>query len=64
MLPFDNMSGYPEQDYFADGIAEDIVTALSRFRRLAVTARNISFAYKNQAGDMLRIGRSWASAMC
>ena len=57
VLPFDNMSGDPEQDYFADGIAEDIITALSRFRRLAVTARTISFAFKNQASDMLLIGR-------
>lgn len=57
VLPFDNMSGDPEQEYFADGIAEDIITALSRFRRLAVTARNISFAYKSQASDMVQIGR-------
>jgi TolB-like protein len=57
VLPFDNMSGDPEQEYFGDGIAEDIITALSRFRRLVVTARNSSFSYKSQGLDMVALGR-------
>ena len=57
VLPFENMSGDPEQEYFADGIAEDIITALSRFRRLVVSARNTSFAYKGGAGDLAVLGR-------
>ena len=57
VLPFDNMSGDPEQEYFADGIAEDIITALSRFRSLFVIARNSSFAYKGKAVDIKRVGR-------
>jgi len=57
VLPFDNMSGDPEQGYFADGIAEDIITALSRFRRLFVTARNTSFAHRGGAGDLAVLGR-------
>ncbi len=57
VLPFDNMSGDPEQEYFADGIAEDVITALSRFRSLFVVARNSSFTYKGQAGDIAGIGR-------
>jgi adenylate cyclase len=57
VLPFDNMSGDPEQAYFADGIAEDIITALSRFRQFHVTARNSSFAYKGQATDIKKVGR-------
>lgn len=56
VLPFNNMSGDPEQEYFADGIAEDIITALSRFRRLLVTARNTSFAYKGGVGDVSVLG--------
>ena len=46
VLPFSNMSGDPEQDYFADGIVEDIITALSHFKSLFVIARNSSFTYK------------------
>jgi hypothetical protein len=46
VLPFRNMSGEPEQEYFADGMVDDIITALSRFRGLFVIARNSSFAYK------------------
>jgi len=57
VLPFQNMSGEPEQDYFADGMAEDITTALSRFRFLFVIARNSSFTYKGQAVDVRQIGR-------
>jgi adenylate cyclase len=57
VLPFDNMSGDPEQEYFADGIAEDVITALSRFRSLFVIARNSSFTYKGGAVDITRVGR-------
>jgi adenylate cyclase len=49
VLPFENMSGDPEQDYFADGMVEEIITALSRIRSLFVIARNSSFTYKGQA---------------
>ena len=65
MLPFQNMSGDPEQEYFADGMVEDIITALSRFKSLFVIARNSSFTYKGKAVD---ISRSWqgnsACVMC
>jgi adenylate cyclase len=57
VLPFTNMSGDADQDYFADGIAEDIITALSRFRHLFVIARNSSFTYKGRAVDVKRVGR-------
>ncbi len=57
VLPFDNMSGDPEQEYFADGITEDIITALSRFRWFFVIARNSSFTYKGQAVDIKQVGR-------
>jgi TolB-like protein len=57
VLPFANMSGDPEQDYFADGMVEDIITALSRFRHLFVIARNSSFTYKNRAVDIKKVGR-------
>ncbi len=57
VLPFENMSGDPEQEYFADGIAEDVITTLSRFRSLFVIARNSSFTYKGHAVDVTRIGR-------
>jgi TolB-like protein/tetratricopeptide (TPR) repeat protein len=57
VLPFTNMSGDPEQDYFADGMAEDIITALSRCSGLFVIARNSSFTYKGQAVDIRRVGR-------
>jgi adenylate cyclase len=57
VLPFNNMSGDPEQDYFADGIVEDIITALSRIRWLFVIARNSSFAYKGRTVDIKQIGR-------
>ena len=55
VLPFTNMSGDPEQEYFADGITEDIITELSKFRTLFVIARNSSFAFKNQALDARQI---------
>jgi adenylate cyclase len=57
VLPFQNMSGDAEQDYFADGMAEDITTALSRFRILFVIARNSSFTYKGRAVDVKQVGR-------
>jgi TolB-like protein/Flp pilus assembly protein TadD len=57
VLAFTNMSGDPEQDYFADGMAEDIITALSRCSGLFVIARNSSFTYKGQAVDVRRVGR-------
>jgi TolB-like protein/class 3 adenylate cyclase/Tfp pilus assembly protein PilF len=56
-LPFKNMSGDPEQEYFADGMVEDIITALSHFRNLFVIARNSSFAYKNRPVDIKQVGR-------
>jgi adenylate cyclase len=57
VLPFTNMSGDPEQEYFADGIAEDIITALSRYPSLFVIARNSSFAYRGRAVDVKQVGR-------
>jgi TolB-like protein/class 3 adenylate cyclase/Flp pilus assembly protein TadD len=57
VLPFDNMSGDPEQEYFADGMVEDIITALARVKWLFVIARNSSFTYKRQAVDVKRVGR-------
>jgi TolB-like protein len=57
VLPFVNLSGDPEQDYFADGMVEDIIAALSRSRWLFVIARNSSFAYKGQTVDVRRVGR-------
>src|SRR5215208_2518701 len=57
VLPFTNMSGDPEQEYFADGIVEDIITALSRFKWLSVIARNSSFTYKGRAVDVKQVGR-------
>ena len=52
VLPFDNLSGDPEQEYFSDGITEDIITALSRVRQFFVIARNTTFTYKGQAVDV------------
>ena len=57
VMPFQNMSGDPEQEYFADGMVEDIITALSRFKSLFVIARNSSFAYKGKAVDIKQVGR-------
>ena len=51
------MSGDPEQEYFADGIVEDIITALSRFKTLFVIARNSSFMYRGRAADVKQVGR-------
>jgi TolB-like protein/class 3 adenylate cyclase len=61
VLPFQNMSGDPEQEYFADGVVEDIITALSRFRPLFVIARNASFSYKGRAIDIRAVGRELAA---
>jgi adenylate cyclase len=57
VLPFANMSGDPEQEYFADGISEDIITALSKLRWFFVIARNSSFTYKGKAVDVKRVAR-------
>jgi adenylate cyclase len=57
VLPFANMSGDPEQEYFADGMVEEIITALSRIRWLFVIARNSSFTYKGQIVDVKQVGR-------
>jgi TolB-like protein/class 3 adenylate cyclase len=57
VLPFQNMSGDPEQEYFADGMVEDIITALSHFKALFVIARNSSFTYKGRAVDVKQVGR-------
>ena len=57
VLPFQNMSGDPEQEYFVDGLVEEIITALSRFKSLFVIARNSSFAYKGKSPDIRQVGR-------
>jgi adenylate cyclase len=57
VLPFTNLSGDPEQEYFAEGMVEDIITALSRFRSLFVIARDSSFTYKGRAVDVKQVGR-------
>jgi adenylate cyclase len=57
VLPFENMSGDPEQEYFADGMVEEIITALSRFKSLFVIARNSSFTFKGRAADIKEVGR-------
>ena len=56
-MPFENISGDAEQDYFADGIAEDIITALSRFRWFFVISRNSTFTYKGRNVDIREVGR-------
>jgi TolB-like protein/cytochrome c-type biogenesis protein CcmH/NrfG len=58
VLPFQNMSGDPEQEYFADGIAEDVLTTLSKIQELMVIARNSSFVFKGQTRDIREIGRT------
>jgi TolB-like protein/class 3 adenylate cyclase/Tfp pilus assembly protein PilF len=57
VLPFENMSSDPEQEYFADGMVEDIITSLSRFKSLFVIARHSSFTYKGKAVDIKQVGR-------
>jgi adenylate cyclase len=56
VLPFANMSGDPDQEYFSDGITEDIITALSRWRTIPVIARNSTFVYKGQSVDIRKVG--------
>ncbi len=63
-LPFQNMSGDPEQEYFVDGLVEDILTGLARVKLLTVIARNSSFTYKGRRSTFARSGASWARAMC
>ena len=58
VLPFANLSGDPEQEYFADGMVEDIITALSRFKELFVIARNSSFVYKGRSVDIATSGEA------
>jgi len=58
VLPFVNMSGDPDQEYFSDGIAEDIITALSKFRWFFVTARNSTFTYKGKSVDVKDVAKS------
>ena len=58
VLPFDNLSGDPEQEYFADGLAEDILTRLAMWRWVPVIARNSSFTYKGRAVDVKEVGRA------
>jgi DNA-binding winged helix-turn-helix (wHTH) protein len=57
VLPFQNLSGDPDQEYFVDGMVEEIITALSRIRWLFVIARNSTFTYKGQAVDVQQVGR-------
>ena len=57
VLPFTNMSGDPEQEFFADGITEDIINALSLYPSLFVIARNSCFTYKGRAVDVKQVGR-------
>ena len=64
VLPFANMSGDPDQEYFSDGIAEDIITELSRSRSLFVIARNSSFTYKGRAVDVQQVGQRAGRALC
>ncbi len=56
VLPFDNMSGDPEQEYFSDGLTEEIITALCRWRRFPVIARNSTFTYKGQSTNIQKVG--------
>ena len=64
VLAFTNMSGDPEQEYFSDGIADEIIAEVSRSRSLFVIARNSSFTYKGKAVDVKRVGENLACAMC
>ena len=59
VLPFDNLSGDPSQDFFSDGISEQLITALSHFDNLRVLARNTTFAYKKKATDVQELGRQF-----
>jgi adenylate cyclase len=64
VLPFQNMSGDPEQEYFADGVVEETITALSRFKSLFVIARNSSFTYKARRSISSRLAANLGYAMC
>ena len=64
VLSFTNMGGDPEQEYFSDGIAEDIITELSRSRSLFVIARNSGFTYKGQAVESSGWPANWVCATC
>ncbi|MEH2524108.1 MULTISPECIES: winged helix-turn-helix domain-containing protein [unclassified Bradyrhizobium] len=64
VLPFANMSGDPEQEYFADGMVEEITTALSRFTWLFVISRNSSFTFKGKAADIKDVGAQAWRALC
>jgi adenylate cyclase len=63
VLPFKNLSGDPEQEYFSDGITDDIITDLSRFRNLLVIASSSVFTYKGKAVNTKTVGQSWGCAM-
>ena len=64
VLPFQNMSGDPEQEYFSDGFSEDLITELSRFRQIMVLSRNASFALKGRSVDLRLVGRTLGVAYC
>jgi adenylate cyclase len=57
VMPFQNLSGDTEQEYFADGVVQDIITALSRFKTFAVIARNSSFVYKSRVVDVRQVAK-------
>src|SRR5215475_7473105 len=57
VLPFANLSGHPQQDYFSDGVSEDIITELSRFSELLINARNSAFQYRGKAVDIRKVGQ-------
>ena len=63
VLPFVNMSGDPDQEFFADGLTEDIITELSRFRDLLVISRNSTFVYKGKAVNVQEVARDSVSTM-
>ena len=64
VLPFLNMTGDPEQEYFTEGITEDMITDLSRFHSLFVIARNSSFSYKGKSPDVRQVGRDLGGSLC
>ena len=64
VLPFDNMSGDPEQDYFSNGITEVLTSDLSRISSLFVIARNTAFTYKGKAVKVQDVGKNWACGTC
>ncbi len=64
VMPFANMSGDTEQDYFADGIVDELITALSRFKTFAVVSRTSTFAYKHKAVDIREVAQELGCATC